>query len=102
MNACVTIIIALYFLVVSKYWVPFQIFFCVTNALCCISIAFVPESPKYLISKKLYDEARQSLLFIAKFNKHKGVSPLDFKFDREVIDSNQGSKINHSISQSIE
>jgi Cu/Ag efflux pump CusA len=82
------VFIAVYFLCISKYWLPFQIFgVCITGA-CVISIFFVPESPKYLISKKRYDEARQSLVFIARMNRYNGRygDVMKFKFDREVID----------------
>ena len=46
---------------------------------------FLPESPKFLISKKRYEEARLAIRYIAKINKYKG-DDLDFKFDREIED----------------
>jgi hypothetical protein len=44
----------------------------------------MPESPKFLITKKRYDEARQAITFIAKMNGH--CQGFNRKFDREVID----------------
>lgn len=58
-------------------------FGCSTTFLIVLSIFILPESPKYLISKKKYDEARASIKFIARVNRYKG-KDLDFKFDREV------------------
>ncbi len=59
---------------------------CASNALICISIIFLPESPKFLISKRRYSEARVALLYIAKLNRCSGVNTQEFKFDREVIE----------------
>lgn len=80
----------------SKYWLPFQIFACISTFLIAGSVLFLPESPKYLISKKKYDEARDSLRFIAKLNRNN--DPVTFKFDREVIDNRRGN-INMSTSR---
>ncbi|CDW89439.1 solute carrier family member 5 [Stylonychia lemnae] len=75
-------ILALYHLYVSKDWFPFQAFIAFTTLLVTISIVALPESPQYLISKKQYDNARNSLETIAWWNKYKG--PLDFKFKDEA------------------
>ncbi|CDW83769.1 solute carrier family member 5 [Stylonychia lemnae] len=96
MNGLVTVLIALYFLYVSKHWEGFQIFGCATNFLIVVSIIFLPESPKYLISKKRYEDARNSLRIIARFNRHQG--EVNFKFDREVLDELSSSKVNQTYS----
>eukprot|EP00347_Sterkiella_histriomuscorum_P016560 403352729 len=83
-SGIVTVFICLYFMFISKYWIPFQIFGCTTTFLVAISVWFMPESPKFLISKKRYDEARKSIKFIAWVNRYQGI--LDFKFDREQQD----------------
>lgn len=92
-NAEITLFVVLYFMFVSKYWQPFQIFGCVSLVVITGSILLLPESPKYLISKKKYDEARNSLRTIARINRCN--DPVTFKFDREVIDS---GKVNINIS----
>ncbi|CDW73598.1 solute carrier family member 5 [Stylonychia lemnae] len=97
----VTVFIALYFLYVSKHWEGFQIFGCATNFLIVVSIPFLPESPKYLISKNRYEDARDSLKVIAYFNRHSG--EVNFKFDTEVHNELFNSKIdlNYSVDASI-
>ncbi|CDW88684.1 solute carrier family member 5 [Stylonychia lemnae] len=81
----------LYFLFVSKHWLDIQIFGCVINFLIAFSINFLPESPKYLISKQQYEDARDSLRVIARINRYKG--SLNLRFDKEVLDelSNQST-----------
>ncbi|CDW90392.1 UNKNOWN [Stylonychia lemnae] len=95
-NGSIASLIAIYFLYVSKHWLGFQIFGCVTNFLIAISIIYLPESPKQLISKKRYEEARDSLRIIARFNRYKG--QIDFKFDREVLDELQNQTRNNVLS----
>lgn len=81
-----TTFVALYFLYVSKYWFPLEAFMCGSNALICISILFLPESPKFLISKRRYEDARMALAYIAKLNRCSDVKTKEFKLDREVIE----------------
>ena len=49
-------------------------------------IIFVPESPKWLLSKGRYDEARESFLHVARFN-GQFVTKADLVFDTEVESS---------------
>lgn len=65
--------------------------------ICVVCIYFLPESPKYLISKKKYDEAREALTIIAKMNNYK--DKIDFKFDREVAEAN-GKEITLNATES--
>jgi len=44
---------------------------------------FLPESPKFLYEKKRYEDAKNSLRIMAKFN---GVKVQNYIFDREEID----------------
>jgi len=44
---------------------------------------FLPESPKFLISIRKYDEARDSINVIAKVNKKQSFNE---KFDREMLE----------------
>eukprot|EP00347_Sterkiella_histriomuscorum_P017063 403350803 len=96
-SGLMTIFICLYFMFISKYWIPFQIFGCSTMFLVTITVWFMPESPKFLISKKRYDEARTSIKFIAWVNRYKG--ELNFKFDRELQDS-KGHSQRYDLNQS--
>lgn len=60
---------ALYILFVSKYTQWYLVMWaCVTGILGTILI-FVPESPKFLVTKKKYDQARLIFAKIAKINK---------------------------------
>ena len=49
-------------------------------------ISFVPESPKFLISKRYYNEARKAINQIARINNMGPEFTFDSKFDREVQD----------------
>ena len=54
----------------------------------------MPESPKYLLSMKRYDDARKAINYISKMNG----TGLNFNglFDREVIDRRSLIALNHS------
>jgi len=67
----------------SKNWLGIEIFACCQGVIAGIGAYFMPESPKFLISKHRYEEARESINRIAKINKQN-----EFKgeFDREVAD----------------
>ena len=47
----------------------------------------MPESPKYLLTNKRYNECRTVLNQMGKFNKGKYFIPFEGKFDREIIDA---------------
>lgn len=68
---------------ISKYWRGYQLIGWSFNFVTIVGVFFMPESPKFLISKNKFDEARTSLRVIAKFNNFKG--SLNFKFDKEVM-----------------
>jgi hypothetical protein len=57
-----------YFYLISKEWLYLQIFGCSLNLLVFIALFFVPQSPKFLIAKKRYDEARDILKVICEIN----------------------------------
>ena len=46
---------------------------------------FVPESPKYLVAKRRYDDARKVLLQIAKVN-NKNINLNEIIFEAEVLE----------------
>ena len=63
------------------------------NALVLISVFFVPESPKFLIGKKKFKDARKSLARIAKINKKSENLAYGIRFENElkastVVDTN--------------
>jgi len=60
---------------------------------------FMPESPKFLITKNKYDEARKAIDFIARFNGCQVT--FNQLFDREVIDRRTFIRLNHSNTSSI-
>ncbi|CDW81726.1 solute carrier family member 5 [Stylonychia lemnae] len=80
-----TILISLYFRFVSINWIYFQIFGLSMTFVSCFALFFLPESPKYLWSAKKFKEARESLAFIAKFNKKTSFTK-KFKFETEIQD----------------
>jgi SP family sugar:H+ symporter-like MFS transporter len=53
-----------YFWKISKEWTWWAITFCeVGSLLVIVGLFFIPESPKYLLCKKRYDEARAAVNF---------------------------------------
>jgi len=56
-----------------------------------VGVHFMPESPKFLVTIKKYDQARLAINIIARVNKSKEV--FDCQFDTEVIQR----KGNHNI-----
>ena len=86
-SSSVTIQSTLYFYFISKYWVWFQIFGWTLNLIAVVGVIFMPESPKYLLTKKKYDECRKVLSLIGKFNNGSNSKPFEGKFDREILDA---------------
>ena len=87
----VQIFACFYFYFISKGWVWFQVFGWSLNLLVVIALPFVPESPKFLISKKRFDEARIALRKIAGVNNYEGSSKveLDEKVGSIVFEGEQ-------------
>jgi hypothetical protein len=54
----------------------------VLTAISAVGVYFLPESPKFFLSTKRYDESREAINFIARTN---GRREFTAKFDREVI-----------------
>ena len=84
----ITVFSTLYFMFITKYWYGFQIFGLVLNTLVVVLVPLLPESPKYLLSKRKYDQARLAILKIARFqrlsnNQLQMVSKL--KFEEEFL-----------------
>jgi hypothetical protein len=67
-DASILVIIPLYFIFISKDWVPFQLFAVFATFVTLIATLIIPESPKYLYSKGKFDEFQKALQSIRKFN----------------------------------
>ena len=82
-NGFVAVYTVLYYWFISTNWLPINIFGAVLTAISAVGVYFLPESPKFYLSTKRYDEAREAINFIARTN---GRREFTAKFDREVID----------------
>ncbi len=82
-NAVISLFACIYFWFIWKNWLGIQIMAGIMGFVSCIGAFFMPESPKYLISRHLYDEAREAINRIAKFNKQ---NEFHGEFDREIDD----------------
>ena len=72
-----------YFWIISKNWLYLEIFGCIIGLISFVGTYFlIPESPKFLITMKRYEEARTAISYIAKMN---GKPEFNEQFDREVI-----------------
>jgi len=79
-NNMAYIYVALYFWLISIDWRWLEVFAIGMTLFCIIGSLFIPESPKFYLSKKRWDDARKSLSSIARFNR---LEPFNRKFDRE-------------------
>lgn len=57
----------------------------------CYGIAYFPESPRYLYGKQRFKEARESLEYIARFNRTDNYQT-NFIFDDEILSEDQKKK----------
>ena len=85
-NGFVAVYTVIYYWFISTNWIPINIFGAVLTAVSAVGVYFLPESPKFYLSTRRYDEAREAINFIAKTN---GKREFTAKFDREVIDEKQ-------------
>ena len=85
-NGFVAVYTVIYYWFISTNWIPINIFGAVLTAVSAVGVYFLPESPKFYLSTRRYDEAREAINFIAKAN---GKREFTAKFDREVIDEKQ-------------
>jgi MFS transporter, OCT family, solute carrier family 22 (organic cation transporter), member 4/5 len=72
----------IYFWKISKDWHWLELFACSSGIISMVGVYFMPESPKFLVSKKKYDEARLAINTIARVNNTNKV--FDCQFDSEV------------------
>jgi hypothetical protein len=93
-SSFITVLSAFYFYFISKYWVWFQVFGWGLNLIVILGVMFIPESPKYLITMKRYDDCRRVITIIGKINGNQ--NEFDGKFDREVRDEAPNDTLNTS------
>ncbi len=67
-NGFVAIYTVIYYWFISTYWIPINVFGAVLTAVSAVGVYFLPESPKFYLSKRRYEEARAAINIIAKTN----------------------------------
>lgn len=82
-NGFVALYTVLYYWFISKDWIGINAFGAALTLISAVGVWFLPESPKFHLSKKRFDEARASINFIAKTNKREAFI---FKFESEVLE----------------
>ena len=73
----------IYYWFISKNWIYINAFGTLLTVVSAVGVWFLPESPKFFISRKRYDEARKSINIIAKVNKKE---EFHSKFESEIIE----------------
>ncbi|CDW88264.1 organic cation [Stylonychia lemnae] len=98
MDSFTMIIASVYFKYISKDWSYLYYFF---FSICCIPLIisyFMPESPRYLLQKRLFNDARASFNKIAQINRKQPLSTND-KFWSEIqVDKLDVSNKNNTLS----
>ena len=92
-NQLTGLIGCLYFWQISKDWHWLELWACGSGIFSMIGVYFLPESPKFLVSLKKYDQARQAINTIARINKIQ--EAFDCQFDREVEDLRENIDLNN-------
>lgn len=96
-NGLVVIYMALYFWFISRQWYWIELMVIGMTIVVIFCSLFFPESPKFLLSKQRWDEARAAITKISKINGH-GV--FTGKFDREPSQA-AGRDINPNLNASM-
>jgi len=60
-NGFVAIYCVIYYWFISNWWIPIQVFGGVLTLGSAVGVWFLPESPKFLLTKKRYDETRDAI-----------------------------------------
>jgi hypothetical protein len=84
-NLVVLVVCVLYFWLISKEWTWLMFGLCFSGIISMVGCFLLPESPKFLLTKKKYDEARSAINWIAKFNR-KNIT-FDKSFEGEIVES---------------
>lgn len=67
-NGFVAVYTVIYYWFISKNWIYINAFGGVLTIVSAVGVFFLPESPKFYISRKKFDEARKSINVVAHFN----------------------------------
>jgi MFS family permease len=67
-NGFVAVYTVLYYWFISKDWIPINVFGAVLTLVSAVGVFFLPESPKFYLSKRRYEEARAAINVMAKTN----------------------------------
>ena len=71
---------------ITRYTIAFELFALIlTGLVLVIATFFLPESPKYLINKNRFDEARTTLNTIARFNESDFIDFSEVEFKTETV-----------------
>lgn len=89
-NGFVAVYTVIYYWFISTYWIPINVFGAVLTVISAVGVFFLPESPKFFLSKRRYEEARAAINFIAKTNNQKAFTG---KFDREVLEEKKQAEV---------
>lgn len=77
-----------YYQKLDRNWFPLQMIYFVGGIITLIvAVIVLPESPKYLYSKQRFEEARESLVHIAKMNGKKPSSKPESDTDKYYVTS---------------
>ena len=68
-NGFVAVYTVIYYWFISNYWIPINAIGAALTLISMVGVYFLPESPKFLITMKRYDEARTAINIIATTNK---------------------------------
>ena len=79
-NGLIPIYMSIYFMFMSKDWLWIEVFAAGVTLLVILCAFILPESPKFLLSKSRWSDARAALSYIGRFNMK---SAFTGKFDRE-------------------
>jgi hypothetical protein len=89
-NGFVAVYTVIYYWFISTYWIPINVFGAVLTVISAVGVFFLPESPKFFLSKRRYEEARAAINFIAKTNNQEAFTG---KFDREVLEEKKQAEV---------
>jgi len=83
-DTLIPVMYTIYYWKIGKDWIWFVLIFAeIAGVVCIAGTFFLPESPKFLISKKRFDDARKTINFFKKSSLPK----FEGLFDREILET---------------